>query len=163
MTKIVGMFHDLCAEAIWDHDGIVNKQMGDGVMAIFNFPIRNARHAAAAVRAAIDVQRRCASALETLAVGSSGHSPEALGVGVGVHTGTVEIGEFSTFRTDFTAIGGTVNLTSRLESQAKPGEIVISAEAAAQAPELMANAVTRAFSLKGFEHRVHAHVLTTRP
>ena len=160
LSEIVSTFQDECAKAIWEHDGIVNKQMGDGLMAIFNFPIKNERHAAAAIQAAIEVQRRCGEALEKLAARGIDTAAEALGVGVGVHTGQVEIGEFSTFRSDFTAIGGAVNLTARLESQAAAGEILVSAEAAAQAPELLAGATVRELSLKGINQPVPAHVLT---
>ena len=63
-------------------------------------------------------------------------------------------------RSDFTAIGGTVNLTARLESQAAAGEILISAESAALAPDLMVGTPTRTLVLKGIEHPVLAHVLT---
>jgi adenylate cyclase len=80
-------------------------------------------------------------------------------VGVGVHTGRVEIGEFSTFRSDFTAIGGAVNLAARLESQAAEGEILISAETAAQVPDLMTGAAKRTLALKGIDHPVSAQVL----
>jgi len=78
---------------------------------------------------------------------------------VGVHTGQVEIGEFSSVRSDFTAIGGTVNLTARLESKAAAGEILVSAEAAQQAGDLIAGATTRKLDLKGIEQAVVAHVL----
>jgi class 3 adenylate cyclase len=37
---VLDAFHDECAEAIWDRDGLLNKTMGDAVMAILNFPIR---------------------------------------------------------------------------------------------------------------------------
>jgi len=162
LSDIVSAFQDQCAEAIWAHDGIVNKQMGDGLMAIFNFPIKIERHAEAAIAAAIDIQRRCASVLEEMkTTRGAALLIDALGVGVGVHTGQVEIGEFSTFRSDFTAIGGTVNLTARLESQAAAGEILVSAEAAAEAQELMASAATRQLVLKGIEHPVQAQVLSS--
>ena len=52
LSDIVSAFQDQCAQAVWAHDGIVNKQMGDGLMAIFNFPIKNERHAEAAITAA---------------------------------------------------------------------------------------------------------------
>ena len=161
LSEIVSLFHDQCARAIWAHDGIVNKQMGDGLMAIFNFPIKSQRHAAVAISAAIEIQRRCQRTLSTLPDSAGLETGEAnkIGVGVGVHTGAVEIGEFSTFRSDFTAIGGTVNLTSRLESQAAAGEIVISLEAAALASELTADAAIRQFTLKGIEQPVSAYVL----
>jgi adenylate cyclase len=49
LSEIVSLFQDRCAQAIWAHDGIVNKQMGDGLMAIFNFPIVRKDHAAAEI------------------------------------------------------------------------------------------------------------------
>jgi adenylate cyclase len=158
ISNIVSAFQDQCAQGIWAHEGIVNKQMGDGLMAIFNFPIKIDRHAEAAVRAALDIQRRCKAALAAATRHVDG-AADMIGVGVGVHTGQVEIGEFSTARSDFTAIGGTVNLTARLEAQAAAGEVLVSAESAAQAPSLAAGTPTRTLMLKGIEHPVLAHVL----
>src|SRR5262245_11999138 len=40
ISGLLDAFYDECAEAIWEHDGLLNKTMGDAVMAIFNFPIR---------------------------------------------------------------------------------------------------------------------------
>ncbi|MBB3316867.1 adenylate cyclase [Rhizobium sp. BK181] len=153
LSDIVSLFQDRCAQAVWAHDGIVNKQMGDGLMAIFNFPILRKDHAAAAVMAAMDIQRRCKTALEALDVAHH------VGVGVGVHSGEVEIGEFSSFRSDFTAIGGAVNLAARLESQAGAGEIVMSPETVVQAGPLASEAQVRPLTLKGIELPVQASVL----
>jgi adenylate cyclase len=61
-------------------------------------------------------------------------------------------------RSDFTAIGGAVNMAARLESQAAAGEILVSSESAALAPGLVTN-LTRSLALKGIEHPVLAHVL----
>ncbi|MBW9117596.1 adenylate/guanylate cyclase domain-containing protein [Rhizobium cauense] len=155
LSEIVSLFQDRCAQAIWAHDGIVNKQMGDGLMAIFNFPIVRQDHAAAAVMAAMDIQRHCRSAFEHL------EADHGLGVGVGIHSGEVEIGEFSSFRSDFTAIGGAVNLAARLESQARAGEIVMSPETTTQAAHLTSEAQSRSLVLKGIEQPVEARVLTT--
>lgn len=178
LSEIVSQFQGRCAQAIWAHDGIVNKQMGDGLMAIFNFPIMRKDHARAAIMAARDIQQNCRAALSSLmsdfggplgdngvvgrAAGGAagGIANGAVGVGVGIHSGDVEIGEFSSFRSDFTAIGGVVNQAARLESQAAAGEILVSAETAAQAPELMTGAETRSLVLKGIELPVQARVLT---
>ncbi|SCB56251.1 adenylate cyclase [Rhizobium aethiopicum] len=157
LSEIVSLFQDRCAQAIWAHDGIVNKQMGDGLMAIFNFPIIRKDHASAAIGAAREIQRNCAAALGGLTLDAL-----PLGVGVGIHSGEVQIGEFSSFRSDFTAIGGVVNQAARLESQAAAGEILISAETAAKAPELAADAETRMLTLKGIEQPVQARVLVKR-
>ena len=160
LSTMVSAFQDKCAQGIWAHDGIVNKQMGDGLMAIFNFPIKIERHAEAAVRAALEIQKRCKVALAEMDRRLGQALEGALGVGVGVHTGPIQIGEFSTSKSDFTAIGGTVNLAARLEAQAAPGEILVSAETAALAPVLMAGTATRTLTLKGIEQPVRAQSLS---
>jgi adenylate cyclase len=68
MSEIVSVFQGQCAQAIWAHNGIVNKQMGDGLMAIFNFPIKIEQHAEMAITAALDIQSRCKAALAALTV-----------------------------------------------------------------------------------------------
>ena len=160
LSEIVSLFQDRCAQAIWAHDGIVNKQMGDGLMAIFNFPIVRKDHAGAAILAAQEIQRNCAAALSGLVLEAL--PGRTLGVGVGIHSGEVQIGEFSSFRSDFTAIGGVVNQAARLESQAAAGEILISSETAAKAADLAAGAETRMLVLKGIEQPVQARVLAKR-
>lgn len=161
LSEIVRMFQDRSAQAIWAHDGIVNKQMGDGLMAIFNFPIAREDHARAAIMAALEIQRSCTAALSSLTRELSGAPFKALGVGVGIHSGDVEIGEFSSFRSDFTAIGGVVNQAARLESKAAAGEILVSSQTAALSPDLVAASSMRLLSLKGIEQPVQARVLIT--
>jgi adenylate cyclase len=161
LIDIVSTFHDHCAKGVWRHDGIVNKQMGDGLMVIFNFPIKNERHAEAAIAAVLDIQRQCKQALRGLVDGIRITLAGAIGVGVcvGVHTGEGEIGEFSTARSDFTAIGGTVNLAARLESQGSAGEILVDAGSAALACDSIDGAESRMLELKGIEGLVPACVL----
>src|SRR5262249_59180366 len=60
MAALLDTFYDACGTAIWDHDGLLNKTIGDAVMAVFNFPIRHPDdHAEQAVQAARDLQARC--------------------------------------------------------------------------------------------------------
>ena len=58
MASTLDAFYDECAEAIWEHDGLLNKTIGDAIMAVFNFPIRQDDHAEQAVRAARRMQQR---------------------------------------------------------------------------------------------------------
>jgi len=160
LSDIVRTFQDQCAKEIWAHDGIVNKQMGDGLMSIFNFPIKVENHAEAAIAAALEIQQQCKDSLGALITSLGITPPGTLGVGVDVHTGPVEIGQFSTDRSDFTALGGTVNLAARLEAKAVAGEVLISAECAALAPDITNDTLTRTLKLKGIELPVLAHVLT---
>ncbi len=97
------------------------------------------------------MQRRCGEALEkTLAARGIDTAAEALGVGVGVRN---QVGDRRILHLPQRASHGhrcmQVNLTARLESQAAAGEIHVPAEAAAQAPELLAATAIRELSLKG--------------
>jgi adenylate cyclase len=56
IAALLDAFYDVCGEAIWEHDGIINKTMGDAVLAIFNFPIKHEDHTGHAVAAARRIQ-----------------------------------------------------------------------------------------------------------
>ena len=158
LSDIVSAFQDQCAHSIWAQDGIVNKQMGDGLMAIFNFPIKAEDHTGRAIDAAFDIQRRCGRNLSQLA-GRLALLAGELGIGVGIHSGAVEIGEFGKERSGFTAIGGGVNLAARLESSARAGEIILSPDAAARVPGKLDRAEQRLLDLKGISEPVTAYIL----
>lgn len=96
-------------EPIRAHGGVVNTFIGDGLFASFNMPLACGDHAAAAVRAAIDIQR---------AVGSRtfGDPGIALATRIGISTGSVIGGSVGAGqRLSFTLLGDTVNLAARLE------------------------------------------------
>src|ERR671924_581340 len=58
MGGVLDIFYDECAAAIWQHDGLLNKTIGDAVMAVFNFPIKQGDHARQALLAAREIQQR---------------------------------------------------------------------------------------------------------
>jgi hypothetical protein len=62
LTSLLDAFYDDCAAAIWRHDGLLNKTIGDAVFAIFNFPVRQEDHAAQALMAARNILRDLAAA-----------------------------------------------------------------------------------------------------
>jgi adenylate cyclase len=140
-------FYDECASAIWERDGIVNKFIGDAVLAIFNFPIMREDHVRQAVIAGLDLQQRC-SQRKSLVVGSGGAS---VGVGIGIHTGPASIGEIGTAYKDFTIIGPVVNTASRIQSAANAGEILVSKEVYQLVADLCPNSESRVCQLKGIE------------
>ena len=57
VSSLLDAFYDECANAIWAYDGLLNKTIGDAVMAVFNFPLVRAEHPGNAVRAARDIQK----------------------------------------------------------------------------------------------------------
>ncbi len=122
MAGLLDTFYDECADAIWEYDGLLNKTIGDAVMAVFNFPIKHDDHAQRAVLAAREIQTRCISKREELS--GLGLSGTELGVGIGLHTGELSFGEFGRSHRDLTAIGTVVNIASRAQTVAQAGEIL---------------------------------------
>jgi len=143
MSGMLDVFYDECAGAIWDHDGLLNKTIGDAVMAIFNFPIRQPDHARQALLAAREIQRRIAT--------RKAEAGLDFGVGVGLHCGELSFGEFGHSHRDLTAIGTVVNTASRVQGVAEAGEILVTEEVRERAGELAQESVGRAYALKGFE------------
>jgi adenylate cyclase len=140
-------FYDECASALWERDGIVNKFIGDAVLAIFNFPIMREDHVRQAILAAKDIQQRFSEKNQLIA--GSGGSP--VGIGIGIHTGQASIGEVGTAYKDFTIIGPVVNTASRIQGVAKAGEILVSKDVYQQVPDLFPNSEPRITQLKGIE------------
>jgi class 3 adenylate cyclase len=130
VAREVTSFLDLGVEVVFGHSGIVDKFIGDAIMAIWSYP-EDANHAEAAVRAAIELAERSAG----LRFGG-----EPLEIGIGVESGNVVLGSFGgAGKRQFTALGDSVNRAARLESETKNvhRKIVIGPNAfAALPPEL---------------------------
>jgi adenylate cyclase len=100
---------EILVEVVDRHNGIVNKFLGDGLLAIFGAPIDDPLEAANAVAAAREM-------LMTVAANNVGHS-WPIRLGIGIHVGQAVAGTVgSPRRKEYTVIGDTVNLASRLES-----------------------------------------------
>ena len=103
-------------EAVFRHGGTVDKYIGDAIMALYNVPFEAADHPAQAVRTALEFQQR----LEPLAERFAAKYGGSLRCGVGINTGDAVVGTIgSRQRLEYTAIGDTINLGSRLESITK--------------------------------------------
>ena len=150
ISGLLDAFYDECASAIWEHDGLLNKTIGDAVMAVFNFPIRHEDHARQAVLAARAFQRRWSARRETL-VETLGLTGAELGVGIGIHCGELSFGEFGRSHRDLTVIGTVVNLASRAQSAAAAGEILVTQAIYERAHSELADSRVQQLKLKGFE------------
>ena len=153
MSSLLDEFYDECAAAIWEFDGLLNKTIGDAVMAIFNFPIRQENHAERAVLAAREIQRRCQSRLELVSERFASEGVE-FGVGIGIDSGMTSFGEFGRAHRDLTAIGTVVNTAARAQSAAASGEILVTRNVYDRIARQNPQAEGRAFHLKGFEEPV---------
>ena len=124
--KIVSLLNGYLSamtDIIFAHGGTLDKYLGDGLMALFGAPTTTPQDAANAVNAAVAMQRRIIGINQEL---REEGLPE-IGVGIGLHTGEATVGYIgSERRSEYTAIGDVVNTASRLESNSKGGEILIS-------------------------------------
>jgi len=104
------------------YDGTVNKIVGDGLLIFFGDPIPMEDHAERALRMSIEMQKKA----DDLS-GEWGQYGHELGVGIGINSGFVTIGNVgSDVYRDYTIIGNQVNVAARLETSAKAGQILIS-------------------------------------
>jgi adenylate cyclase len=136
IVQLLNRYFSAMTDIIFAHGGTLDKYLGDGLMALFGAPTVTPKDAANAMAAAVAMQRRMISINDELH--AEGY-PE-IGIGIGLHTGEVIVGYIgSERRSEYTAIGDTVNTASRLESNAKAGEILVS--------EVTANAARSRYQL----------------
>jgi adenylate cyclase len=117
LTMIMNRYMTAMTQAILDNDGTLDKYIGDAQMAFWNAPLDDPHHAKNAVKTAMSMLKRLDSFNEEI----SKEGVPAFGMGLGINTGAVVVGNMgSTQRFDYTCLGDHVNLASRLEGQSKP-------------------------------------------
>lgn len=116
-----GLFSEAVA-AISDSHGLIDKFMGDAVMALFNTPLNpQVDHVELAVEAALAIQSRLAIYRRSIP------ADKILHFGIGIHTGEAVVGNVgSELRKDYSAVGDVVNLCKRLQELAESDQILIS-------------------------------------
>lgn len=123
VVSLLNRFFSTMTDVIFEHGGTLDKYIGDGLMAIFGAPTASEEDALNAVKAAVTMQKRLCTLNDELRAEGYGQ----ISMGIGLHTGEATIGYIgSDKRSEYTAIGDTVNLASRLESNAAGGEILMS-------------------------------------
>ena len=123
VVQLLNKYFSAMTDIIFAHGGTLDKYIGDGLMALFGAPTATQQDASNALNAAVAMQRRILAINEEL----RGEGFHEIGVGMGLHTGEATVGYIgSERRSEYTAIGDTVNLASRLEANAVGGEILMS-------------------------------------
>ena len=146
--KVVGLlnrYFSAMSEIIFAHGGTLDKYLGDGLMALFGAPNATPKDAENAVQTAVAMQERLISLNQELI--TEGFAP--IKIGIGLHTGEATIGYIgSDQRSEYTAIGDTVNLAARLESNTGGGQILVSEATAERCGNLFSFAPREPLNVK---------------
>jgi adenylate cyclase len=124
--KVVGLlnkYFSAMTDIIFANGGTLDKYIGDGLMALFGAPTATEEDALNSVKAAVTMQKK----LRELNPEFRAEGLPEISIGIGLHTGEATVGYIgSDKRSEYTAIGDTVNLASRLQSNAGGGQILMS-------------------------------------
>ncbi len=119
LVEMLNTYFEITTRSLLEYGGYVDKFVGDCVLGVFGVPVFRKDHVERAVRAALDL-------MEQLQRHSLPHNPLLSSVGVGIHTGPIVSGNIgSQAKMEYTVIGDTVNLASRLSGLAAPGEVLV--------------------------------------
>ncbi len=166
LTELLNKYLIDCTQIIHEHGGAVDKYMGDGILAYFGYLNQGRNTAIDACSAALQIVKSQNSVLQTwydrlLRVPEDKY----LGIGVGIATGYTYwdyVGIPS--RKELTVIGPHVNLASRLQSGAKPGEILITNVTKGKLKqEFTLGKPDRDVNVKNFDGTIDVYCLTNRP
>jgi adenylate cyclase len=137
IVQLLNRYFSVMTEIIFAHGGTLDKFIGDGLMALFGAPTASPEDATNALSTAVAMQRQ----IKQINTYLRNMELREISIGIGLHTGVATVGYIgSERRTEFTAIGDSVNLAARLEQNAKGGEILLS--------DATARAARRIFSFK---------------
>ena len=117
LTRIMNRYMTAMTKKILENKGTLDKYIGDAQMAFWNAPLDNGQHAKDAVKTALQMME----SLNEFNCEITTEGVPPFGMGLGINTGTVVVGNMgSDQRFDYTCMGDSVNLASRLEGQSKP-------------------------------------------
>jgi adenylate cyclase len=124
LVAMLNSFFDVMADIIFANNGVLDKFVGDQIVAVFGL-LTTTDAERNAVKASIEMQR----ATEQLMMTWKEQGKITFGIGIGINTGTVLVGNVgSRTRMDYTVMGDCVNVSARLQQLAKAGEIFIGQE-----------------------------------
>jgi adenylate cyclase len=154
VVLLLNDFYTLMIETTFKYDGTLDKFLGDAVMAVFGAPMAHPDHSARAIRTALAMREGITGLNERRARDGK----EAISVGIGVSAGEAVAGTVGTEdRMEYTVIGDSVNLAARLESNAKPGQILISHPTYERVRDLVQARPLGRIRVKGKEEEVEVY------
>ncbi len=143
----------LLAEVVYKYEGTIDKYTGDGLMALFGAPVAHENDPECAVRAALEMH----TVLQPLRKRFNQEYDLDFQVRIGINTGPVIAGQIGSDRhREYTVIGDTVNLASRLETAAEPGTILVSFATYQRTRLFFRYKTLPPFTVKGKPHPIRA-------
>lgn len=150
IVAMLNRYFEVATAAILGEGGTVVQFVGDAMMALFNAPARQPDHAVRAARAALRIQERVEAVAE----------PGWPRFRIGINTGPALVGNIgSKDLRNFNAMGDAVNVAARLETEARPGQVVIGEATRALLPAELATQPLGELLVKGRRSPVVAHLL----
>jgi adenylate cyclase len=123
VNMLLNQYFSRMTDIIFEYEGTLDKYIGDTLMAVFGAPLQKNDDAERAVRAALKMRKELAAMMENTSL------EKRFDVRLGINTGHVVAGNVgSPKRMDYTVIGDSVNIASRLETSAEPNQILIGEE-----------------------------------
>lgn len=159
VTSLLNEYFSEMEPLVSKYDGIINKFIGDAVMAIFGEPIHNEQHPQNAVLCGYEMIKK----VEEMKVKWSKEGKPQFDIGIGISTGEVFVGNIgSAKRMEYTVIGDTVNLASRLESYNKTykTKILISASTYEAAKDIMTVNEIENAEIRGKANKINIYEVT---
>ena len=154
LVEVLNQYLDIGAKSVLDHEGTLDKILGDEVVALFNAPLQQRDHVLRAVRAALKMQQEVARLHDRLPLAFR------LFYGVGINVGDAVVGFIGTEQqVNYTAIGSSVNLASRLQSAAAPGQILLTATAYRRVERYVEAQRLTPIEVKGFNEPIPVYEL----
>jgi len=142
LKALLNQYFTPITKIIFDHEGTIDKYVGDMVMAFWGAPLEDERHAHNGILSALEMQK----ATTLLSAEFVARGLPEIKIGVGLNTGVMNVGDMgSSYRRAYTVLGDAVNLGSRLESITKfyGAEILVGERTAALCPDIAFSFVDR--------------------
>jgi len=149
------IFHPI-VNIVNQYEGSINKFLGDGIMILFGASSSHENDYERAVRTSMEIQK----SMDENGIIKIGNKEKRLKIRIGIHSGLCIAGEIgSSFRKEFTVIGDTVNLASRLQASSRPGRILVSDRTYQKVKEIFTFSPPRKIRIKGKKNLVKVHYL----